>query len=103
MQTRRKTLTLLSLAAATPWMARADSTLPKLALEDPIALALGYQEDANLVDTAKFPKRASPEGRTQFCDNCVLYAAQEAGFGTCTAIPGKLVAGKGWCNAWAKG
>ena len=48
MQTRRKTLTLLSIAAATPWMARADSALPKLALEDPIALALGYQEDALL-------------------------------------------------------
>ena len=86
--------------SAAPILASADPNLPELELTDPIAIALGYQEDANLVDTNKFPKRAGAEGAKQFCDNCTLYKEVRPGFGTCTAIRGKLVAGKGWCNAW---
>lgn len=72
----------------------------KLTESDPIAVALGYKIIATSVDTEKFPKRAGPEGAKQFCDNCALFANEAAGYGTCTAIPGKLVAAQGWCNAW---
>jgi high potential iron-sulfur protein len=88
-------LALVSVAAPTVWAAQ-----PKLALDDPLAIALGYSEDATKVDTQKYPKRAGEQGAKQFCSNCALYAEQADGFGTCTAIPGKLVAGAGWCNAW---
>jgi hypothetical protein len=70
---------------------------PELLETDAIALALGYKKDATTVDVAKYPKRADA---TQFCSNCALYTAGDAGLGACTAIPGKLVAGPGWCNAW---
>ena len=73
---------------------------PELQESDPIAIALGYKKDANTVDTAKYPKRAGAAGATQFCNNCALYSAGEDGLGGCTAIPGKRVAGLGWCNAW---
>ena len=73
---------------------------PELRESEPIAIALGYKKDASTVDTTKYPKRAGATGATQFCNNCALYSAGENGLGGCTAIPGKLVAGAGWCNAW---
>ena len=88
-------IAVVSLAAPAAWSAQ-----PKLSLDDPLAIALGYTEDATNVDTQKYPKRAGAQGATQFCNNCTLYAERADGYGTCTAIPGKLVAGAGWCNAW---
>jgi hypothetical protein len=73
---------------------------PQLLESDPLAVALGYKKDAATVDTTQYPKRAGAAGATQFCNNCALYSAGADGLGSCTAIPGKLVAGKGWCNAW---
>lgn len=81
-------------------LATADASLPELKEDEPIAMALGYKADAADVDTSRFPKRAGEQGATQFCDNCALYKDVGNGLGTCTAIRGKLVAGKGWCNAW---
>ncbi len=78
----------------------------KIAEDDPLAIAFGYKHDAEDVDIEKFPKRAAPAnemflaGEDQFCDNCGQYAETEAGWGTCTIFPGKLVAAKGWCNVW---
>jgi len=74
--------------------------LPTLQEDDPIAVALGYKADATTVDTAKYPKRAGAAGAKQFCSNCTLYQATSDTLGKCTAIPGKLVAGAGWCQAW---
>ncbi len=76
------------------------ATQPRLTEDDPIAIALGYKIDANDVDVTQYPKRAGAAGAAQFCSNCGLYQAQADGHGTCSAIPGKLVAGPGWCNAW---
>ena len=73
---------------------------PELQESEPIAIALGYKRDATTVDTSTYPKRAGASGATQFCSNYALYSANENGLGGCTAIPGKLVAGAGWCNAW---
>ncbi len=79
---------------------QASESLPHLAVDDPIAMALGYYPVAEDVDTKRFPKRAGDAGAKQFCDNCSLYKAVNDTHGTCSAIPGKLVAGAGWCNAW---
>lgn len=101
MPTRRQLIISATLAAAhAPLLARAETALPELDPSDPIALALGYQPDVTLVDTTKFPKRATPEGQSQYCHNCALYKETQPGLGTCSAIRGKLVAGEGWCNAW---
>lgn len=71
---------------------------PMLEESNAQAKALGYVSDFKKVDTAKFPKYK--EG--QLCSNCQLYAAKSDTAGTCTAFPGKLVAGEGWCNLWVK-
>lgn len=67
--------------------------------KDPQAMALGYFADTTKVDAKKFPKHAA----TQLCNNCALYTgkAGEAS-GPCGIFPGKHVAAKGWCSAWAK-
>lgn len=73
----------------------------------PTAAALGYKHDAEKVDVAKFPKRATPESKTQHCENCSFFSAggqkvvgHEGSWGKCTIFPTGLVAAKGWCNTW---
>jgi hypothetical protein len=77
--------------------AAAQATLPKLDLNDPVAKALMYVHDAAQVDTAKAPNFKP----TQNCANCVQIQAGSGDWRPCTAFPGKLVATKGWCSAWA--
>jgi len=73
----------------------------KLTEDNPQAMALGYTHDAAQVDTAKYPKRSGDAGAKQFCYNCNLYKADgQEGWGPCQIFPGKVVAAKGWCNAW---
>ena len=101
MPTRRKAINLIAtsaVAAVVPASAKAE--MQELSVNEPIAMALGYQPIAEDVDTTRFPKRAGAEGAKQFCYNCSLYKAQTDQLGTCSAIPNKLVAGPGWCNAW---
>ena len=92
---------LSAVAAASilaPQLALADSDLPKLAEDDPMAMGLGYKHDAAAVDTAKYPNKAGE----QLCDNCSLYTAgKDAEWGKCTIFGGKVVNAKGWCSAWA--
>jgi hypothetical protein len=86
--------------ALIPVVVRAEPSAPILQETDGIAIALGYKKDATTVDTVKYPKRAGAAGASQFCSNCRLYSAKTEGLGGCSAIPNKLVAGPGWCNAW---
>jgi len=66
---------------------------------DPTAAALGYKADHTKVDKAKYPKYDP----SQTCSNCMLYQAKPTdASGPCTLFAGKLVAGQGWCSAWAK-
>ena len=75
----------------------------KLDESNPTAAALGYRHDANEVDVDRFAKRASEEGKKQFCDNCLHYKpSAEEGWGPCAIFPGFVVAEKGWCNVWVK-
>jgi hypothetical protein len=70
--------------------------------DEAVAASLGYKEDASKVDTAKFPKRAGPEGSKQFCHNCQFYTAEgDSGWGNCQIIRSGLVKADGWCNTWA--
>jgi hypothetical protein len=67
--------------------------------KDAQAQSLGYKHDATKVDKAKFPKYVA--GQT--CANCTLYQGKPTdAWGGCPILPGKQVAGKGWCSAWVK-
>ena len=66
---------------------------------EPAAAALGYKADATKVDAKKFPSYV--KGRQ--CAGCQLYAGKPTDpVAPCAIFGGKLVAGKGWCAAWAK-
>jgi hypothetical protein len=68
--------------------------LPKLALDDPLAVGLLYVEDAS---TSKAPSYKA--GQT--CANCLqIQGANGAAFRPCAIVPGKTVAAAGWCSAW---
>jgi hypothetical protein len=83
-----------SAAAAT---AGKGQSLPKLDVNDPVAKALLYTHDASTVNPAKAPtfKRGSD------CANCIQIQPGSGDWAPCNAFPGKLVALKGWCSAWA--
>jgi hypothetical protein len=72
-------------------------SLPKLDVNDPVAKALMYTNDAATVDAAKAPSYKA--GHT--CANCVQLQAAAGDWRPCNAFPGKLVSVKGWCSAWA--
>ncbi|MEM8766584.1 MAG: high-potential iron-sulfur protein [Pseudomonadota bacterium] len=93
----RSALALPALAVASRGMASESSLLTAA---DPIAVALNYAEAAKTVDVSKHPKKAGPDGANQNCASCALYTEVKDGNGSCTAIPGKLVRGAGWCSAW---
>lgn len=66
---------------------------------DPVAKAVGYKHDVKDVDPKKRPL---PARKNEFCKNCALYTASDAGWGKCTMLTGGLVAAKGWCGSWSK-
>jgi hypothetical protein len=73
----------------------------EVAVDEPLAQAMGYVTDAATVDTAKFPKRAGDAGASQFCNNCALYAGKvDDETAPCSIFQNRLVRGEGWCNAW---
>lgn len=93
---------LMQVAAASSMLgvaASAQAAAPMVAETDAQAMSLGYKADATKVDKAKYPKYAAG----QLCSNCALYQgkATDAAAG-CGIFPGKQVAGKGWCSAYAK-
>lgn len=105
--TRRKFIATSALIATStalnPTKAFAQNAPILLPETDPIAVALGYRADAASVDLTKHPTKANDAGAPQLCSNCSLYKASadgQTGVGACAAIPGRLVAGAGWCSAW---
>lgn len=76
--------------------------------KDPMAVSLGYHQDATKVDKAKWTKKAAADGDKQLCKNCVLYLeggkkipGKDGEWGKCGLFPNGLVAGNGWCNSFA--
>jgi hypothetical protein len=100
--TRRQVLVAGAATAASMIIARSAtaSDMPALAVDDPTAQALGYVEDHNEVDTAKWPKKAGPDGANQKCTTCSLYQKIDDEWGGCPIFAGKKVKGEGWCNSW---
>ena len=71
----------------------------RLEESDPIAVSLGYRQDARKVDAKKFPTFVA--GRD--CAGCQLFQGKPTDMtGACPAFGGKAVNAKGWCAAWAK-
>ena len=96
----RKTVLIASAPALTiSALARAEEAL--IDENNPSAVALGYKHNAADIDTAKYPKKAGPEGAKQLCLNCSLYQPKTEVLGGCQIFPGKNVAAGGWCNVWA--
>jgi hypothetical protein len=66
---------------------------------DSQAKALGYKADASKIDTKQQPRHVAG----QICSNCTLYqGTANSTAGACPLFPGKQVAAKGWCSAYAK-
>jgi High potential iron-sulfur protein len=59
---------------------------------------LGYRADAAMVDRASFPRYAP--GQT--CASCQMFRPRPGASdtGPCAIFPGKLVSGRGWCDAY---
>lgn len=67
--------------------------------KDGQALALAYVVDAKRVDSKKHGKFAPGQN----CSNCALYQGKASDkAAACPLFAGKLVAGPGWCTAWAR-
>lgn len=89
-------MALASSTAAVGTLAHAQALVDE---KDAQAAALGYVADAKRVDTRKFPKYAA--GQT--CTNCALFQGKASDKAAgCPLFGAKLVAGPGWCSAWAK-
>jgi hypothetical protein len=100
--TTRRTFVLKIVPAiglAATCSSRLFAAAPKLDEKDPMAVGLGYKEDASKTDKAKFPRYAAG----QDCANCQQYQGKAGdASGPCTIFAGKLVSAKGWCNAYVK-
>ncbi len=90
---------LMTLATGSAALATTAHGQTKLDEKDPQAVGLGYVADATKTDAKKYPKYAAG----QMCTNCALFQGKASdAWGACPLFAGKQVAGKGWCNAWAK-
>lgn len=113
MNTRRHFLRHLAITAGSPILLGAlakaqDPAAPAapaapgagipLTEDDPVAMALGYKEDAAAVDASKYPQFKPG----QHCEGCALYMGKpgEAN-GPCTVFQNKIVTAKGWCATYA--
>lgn len=99
--TRRQFLGLCGAAAlASLPLSRAAAAAPlKIDAKDPAAKALGYVDDVAAIKAGS--EAAFKPGN--LCLNCVLYAKsqEKGGYAPCAVFPGKLVAARGWCRAYA--
>jgi len=71
--------------------------LPKLAVTDPRAQALGYVTDATQVDAKKYPAFVAGSN----CENCLQLQGKAGNtYRPCSLFPGSLVSVSGWCSGW---
>ena len=98
MGTTRRTF-LMTVSAGTAGLGGSAFAQAMVDEKSPQAAALGYVADATKTDVKKFPKYVAG----QVCANCALYQGKATdAAAACPLFAGKLVAGKGWCSAWAK-
>ena len=94
----RNALLLAGAAATMETLPVAADVLPELKETDPEAIAIGYNSNARKIDKTKYPVYEA--GQT--CTNCALVGFSSAMRKPCSLVPGKLVAGGGWCTKWVK-
>lgn len=88
-------LSLGSLVLTQPSMAAGEVQITET---DPTGAALGYKHDTSKVDQSKYPKHQA----SQVCSGCSLIQGKDGeAWRPCAIFPGKLVAAKGWCAAFA--
>src|SRR5690349_2627964 len=70
-----------STANAAPAPAKKAGGLPSGAISenDPVAKVVGYKHKAKDVDIKKYPQRAKPEHKKEFCNNCALFTPANPG------------------------
>jgi hypothetical protein len=99
MTSRRQFIQIVPVAGAAALLAAAGNVQAAMVDEnDAQAKALGYVADAARVDKGKYKQFAAGQN----CGNCALYQGGSAPAGKCALFPGKEVAAKGWCSAYAK-
>ena len=77
----------------------ASGALPHVTVQDPIAIALAYHENAKTVDASKFANFKV----AQNCGNCLQLAPNSAdAWQPCKLFAGKLVNVDGWCKVYVK-
>ena len=92
-----RTLALGAAAAALPARSAPNTDPPKLDVNDPAAVSLGYVENAAQVDAKKYPRYVQGSN----CDNCLqLQGKPGNNYRPCSLFSGKLVAVSGWCSGW---
>ena len=75
------------------------AALPPLDPKDPTAQALGYMNDATMVD-AKANTTYKPN---QKCSTCAQFTGKAgAATGGCNIFVGHTVPATGWCKVWAQ-
>jgi hypothetical protein len=98
--TRRSFLKIAAgaaVAAATFAKGAEAADAPHVPENDPMAVGLGYKEDASKVDTAKFPTYK----KGQLCSNCRFFQGPaKAGYAPCQLFAGRAVNEKGWCSGY---
>ena len=74
----------------------AGGALPLISVNDPVAKAVKYVEDA----------KSAPDAKGNNCANCGFYKKVEVRngkeVGTCTIFAGKVVYAAGYCGSWVK-
>ena len=97
---RRFVKVAASSLAAIPLVVIAQDGAPsenqKLALDDPIAVSLGYTENSAEVDSATYPNHDV----SQNCAGCTLYLGGDDAWGGCQVFAAKQVPAAGWCAAY---
>ncbi|MCU0967354.1 MAG: high-potential iron-sulfur protein [Rubrivivax sp.] len=99
MTTRRTFILHAAVAGSALGAGQAFAQAQRIDEKDPQAVALGYVHDTTKADKTKYPKHSND----QKCNNCALYQGKPTdAWAGCPLFGTKLVAGPGWCSAWAK-
>jgi len=98
MTSRRQFIRIVPAAGAAALIATRSAHAAMVDEGEAQAKALGYVADAGRVDKGKYKQYAAG----QSCSSCALYQGGSAPAGKCALFPGKEVAAKGWCSAYAK-
>jgi len=93
------TAALWTLAAGARHSESRAADAQRVSPSEPLALALGYTENAMKVDKSKFPTYMPG----QACDTCRFFQGKAGqAYGPCQIFMGKEVNINGWCASYAK-